>query len=752
MTIEVRLDDAAARRLLASIVAVATHDQPLTPARAGRVQALATQLGLDFQALAAATRRPRVAEPGSRSEAEATYLAAAVLLAEGAPSDGEQAALRSLGGELDLGVAVRELDRLAAEEAPLAGLKPKAAGSDLARAAPAAPRAPAPKRSLEDSERARRKKASAKQGLEDSERTRRKKAGAKQGLEDSERTRRRKAGAKKGLDDSEGTRRKRGKGEAGSDERRLASSKRGRGRGRARAGAEDSGSGTGRAAAGPLAGLPPWALPAGAIGGALLLILIVAVAILGGGDPEPPPGGDPALAATGDLRADYNRAVEGWNAAMQTHPAGIPLETLVGLKAAFESVAERAEGSADYEEKQLANTVRALLEQDFRQEWEQALIDTRSRAEDTVQIAIQDGRYGHGLAALEQLPAAFVTHESGWVKRARVRLERLAAFAARVEGFLARAREVTLAELREAHDLYLEADEAGAEATAEYSELMAWFREQRDGSDSVFARCLEDIRDGDMPSAEKHLEIVQLIETDFNAYLARKTEEELAILAEHLLTPEERAALAAGGGLDPDGPPPAGVALGSGFFVAEGYVLTNAHVVEGVTDVKVEFGGRSEPGVVVARGDDTLDLALIRISGRSPTPLAFYEPSITLRGGVWAYGYGDLGGRNETLVVTDGTINAIDSGYIVHGASTNPGNSGGPLVDRGGRWIGVVVGAFGADPAAGVSSRFVAIHGAIVVAWIEAEVGVAVRRATRPGPGHEAIDWDTAVVRVLAGG
>ncbi|HEY6780064.1 MAG TPA: trypsin-like peptidase domain-containing protein, partial [Thermoleophilaceae bacterium] len=80
------------------------------------------------------------------------------------------------------------------------------------------------------------------------------------------------------------------------------------------------------------------------------------------------------------------------------------------------------------------------------------------------------------------------------------------------------------------------------------------------------------------------------------------------------------------GAADPTGQPSEGVATGSGFVVSrDGYIATNAHVVEGATSVKVKIGDGGELDAQVIGRDTSTDVALLKVDagGQALTPLAF---------------------------------------------------------------------------------------------------------------------------------
>ncbi|HSW84005.1 MAG TPA: trypsin-like peptidase domain-containing protein [Usitatibacter sp.] len=138
------------------------------------------------------------------------------------------------------------------------------------------------------------------------------------------------------------------------------------------------------------------------------------------------------------------------------------------------------------------------------------------------------------------------------------------------------------------------------------------------------------------------------------------------------------------------------LSLGSGVIVSrEGYILTNDHVVEGVSDIKVTlFDGRTVPGKIVGSDPDT-DLAVVRINANGLTPITFGLSEQAKVGDV-VLAIGDPFSVGQT--VTMGIISAVGrelgpstpfSNFIQTDAAINPGNSGGALVDTNGNLIGV---------------------------------------------------------------
>src|SRR6266404_3473333 len=135
--------------------------------------------------------------------------------------------------------------------------------------------------------------------------------------------------------------------------------------------------------------------------------------------------------------------------------------------------------------------------------------------------------------------------------------------------------------------------------------------------------------------------------------------------------------------------------LGSGFVVnADGYVVTNNHVVDGATEIRVKLAdGRELPGRVVGR-DPRTDLALLKVEGHGLPTIPLGDSS-ALKVGEPVMAIGNPFGLEQT--VTTGIVSAtgrvIGEGpyddFIQTDASINPGNSGGPLINARGQVIGI---------------------------------------------------------------
>jgi S1-C subfamily serine protease len=138
---------------------------------------------------------------------------------------------------------------------------------------------------------------------------------------------------------------------------------------------------------------------------------------------------------------------------------------------------------------------------------------------------------------------------------------------------------------------------------------------------------------------------------------------------------------------------------GSGFIIsADGRVITNAHVVEGVKDVKVTLkNGQTFQGEVL--GVDLItDIAVVKIAADNLPTVAFGRTE-RLNPGEWAIAIGNPLGLDNTVTV--GIISALDRSstevgvpdkrvsFIQTDAAINPGNSGGPLLNSSGEVIGM---------------------------------------------------------------
>lgn len=147
-----------------------------------------------------------------------------------------------------------------------------------------------------------------------------------------------------------------------------------------------------------------------------------------------------------------------------------------------------------------------------------------------------------------------------------------------------------------------------------------------------------------------------------------------------------------------------GYRYGTGFFLREdGYIATNAHVVDGYSDITVTlFSGEKKKASVVTQSDAD-DLALLRISGTG-YPTVRIGKSSAARIGDLAVVIGNPAGADAPWTTTQGILSAVNRKISVEGkdgsakeipmlqtdATVNKGNSGGPLCNQNGEVIGII--------------------------------------------------------------
>lgn len=152
---------------------------------------------------------------------------------------------------------------------------------------------------------------------------------------------------------------------------------------------------------------------------------------------------------------------------------------------------------------------------------------------------------------------------------------------------------------------------------------------------------------------------------------------------------------------------------GSGFFVAPGVVVTNAHVVDGCDDDVLvgnpAMGGFAKAAVVAATSENGRDYAILRIQGRTPRVgiLRLCE-DVRRMDRVSAWGFPSTVTQNDphfaalmenedfsevpSVVYSEGVVSVIHDyqpRLILHTATLSHGNSGGPLVDENGDVVGI---------------------------------------------------------------
>lgn len=136
-------------------------------------------------------------------------------------------------------------------------------------------------------------------------------------------------------------------------------------------------------------------------------------------------------------------------------------------------------------------------------------------------------------------------------------------------------------------------------------------------------------------------------------------------------------------------------ALGSGFVIsADGYIVTNNHVIEGADEIQIEFfSGDKLPAKLVGT-DPKTDIALLKVESPAPLPFVSFGDSDRMRVGDWVVAMGNPLGQGFS--VSAGIVSARNralSGtyddFIQTDAAINKGNSGGPLFNTEGQVIGV---------------------------------------------------------------
>ncbi len=150
-----------------------------------------------------------------------------------------------------------------------------------------------------------------------------------------------------------------------------------------------------------------------------------------------------------------------------------------------------------------------------------------------------------------------------------------------------------------------------------------------------------------------------------------------------------------GFGAPRNGPPPTARGEGSGFIVSsDGYLLTNAHVVDGATEVTVRMTDRREYLARVVGVDTRTDVAVLKIAAQGLPVVRLGKPD-SLRAGEWVIAIGSPFGFDNS--VTAGIVSATARSlpgdaytpFIQTDVAVNPGNSGGPLFNLQGEVVGI---------------------------------------------------------------
>jgi serine protease Do len=139
--------------------------------------------------------------------------------------------------------------------------------------------------------------------------------------------------------------------------------------------------------------------------------------------------------------------------------------------------------------------------------------------------------------------------------------------------------------------------------------------------------------------------------------------------------------------------------VGSGAVIAEtGYIVTNAHVVEAATSIRVSLADGTQRQARLVSSDQSSDLAVIKIDPPAPLPFIEMGTAEDLMPGETVVALGNPFGYGHT--VTSGVVSAVKRDLIIRNrtvyrdliqtdAAINPGSSGGPLVNVHGQLIGI---------------------------------------------------------------
>jgi serine protease Do len=133
--------------------------------------------------------------------------------------------------------------------------------------------------------------------------------------------------------------------------------------------------------------------------------------------------------------------------------------------------------------------------------------------------------------------------------------------------------------------------------------------------------------------------------------------------------------------------------VGSGFIIsADGFIMTNAHVVDGASEVYVTLTDKREFKAKIVGSDTRTDVAVLKIDG-SNMPRLNMGDSDKIRVGEWVLAIGSPFGLENTVTAGIVSAKARDTGdylpLIQTDVAVNPGNSGGPLINLKGEVVGI---------------------------------------------------------------
>src|SRR5512138_1225998 len=209
--------------------------------------------------------------------------------------------------------------------------------------------------------------------------------------------------------------------------------------------------------------------------------------------------------------------------------------------------------------------------------------------------------------------------------------------------------------------------------------------------------------------------------------------------------------------------------IGSGFVIhRDGWILTNAHVIEGAASIEVDLGeGFPKLPAKIVGSDSESDLALLKVQAGLPLPVVPLGDSDLLVLAEWVLVIGNPFGLDHSvtlgIVSHTGRSDISPVGrpgsydFIQTDAPINPGNSGGPVLNLRGEVIGIATAvnatgqgigfAIPINMAKGIVAQL-RDHGKVVRSWL----GVAVRDAPPPPDARPAAERGVVVTEVTAGG
>ena len=176
--------------------------------------------------------------------------------------------------------------------------------------------------------------------------------------------------------------------------------------------------------------------------------------------------------------------------------------------------------------------------------------------------------------------------------------------------------------------------------------------------------------------------------------------------------------------------------VGSGFILsADGYVMTNAHVVENASTIYVTLTDKREFKGKLIGADKRTDVALVKIEATNLPRIAIGD-SKAIRVGQWVLAIGSPFGLENTVTAGIVSAKSRDTGellpFIQTDVAVNPGNSGGPLINMRGEVIGI-----NSQILSGTGGS-IGISFAIPVRRRDAHRRAAQERRARPGAGVSA--------------